>query len=68
MQLIPRSIAFVDGRCVAVGNEVHTITDPEAVKDVMKFPTDHYDFLGPVNPVGNTREEIEAKISAVLIA
>lgn len=56
-QMIPRSLAFdKTGRCIAAG--IHTKLYPDARKEVVRIPTDHYDFIG-MNPVGMTLEEIE---------
>jgi len=58
---IPRQLAFdVIGRCVAAGVAcqvaLHTTTE------IVKLPTDHYDFIGFIDPVGMTLDEICTKI------
>lgn len=54
--MIPRNVAFVDGKAIAVGCAASLYT--EAVHKVMFLPTDHYDFVG-IDVIGKTEEEIK---------
>lgn len=57
MTSYPRSIYFKDGK--AVGS--HSSLPYDTVKTIW-LPSDHYDFLGPINIFGKTEEEIELEI------
>lgn len=57
--LTPRDTYFLEGKCIAVGFRYNIKHDK---KEVIKFPTDHYDFIGPVKYIGLTKEEIEENI------
>jgi len=57
MRTYPRAVFFKDGRAIGAG---FTAASKEADKMVvMMLPSDHYDFIGPINVVGKTRAEIE---------
>ena len=61
MMLINRQLAFDrNGRCVAAGCSCEVT--PHVSTAVVALPTDHYDFLGPVQVVGKTMPEIETAI------
>ena len=60
-QLIPRLIVFKNG--VAVGNCFYKLTaDSNVETKVMLLPTDHYDFDGPVDFLGKTKDQIESNV------
>ena len=62
--MIPRSIAFKNEKCVAVGIRTDLYRGKPNIKMmVVDFPTDHYDFLGPIDPHGLTLAEINQKIA-----
>jgi hypothetical protein len=67
MSLYPRDAAFKDGRCVASGCPAALYTKADGYERATIFlPSDHYDFGGPVFPVGLTKAEIEEKVRAVM--
>jgi hypothetical protein len=54
MTKYPRSIYFLQGKAIGTFNlgrhdDMH----------VMMLPSDHYDFLGPINIIGKTQEKIQ---------
>lgn len=61
--MIPRLVAFKDGKAVAVGQHCNHYSG--AKLEVIHLPTDHYDFIGPVDVVGKTKEQIEAEAEHV---
>jgi hypothetical protein len=64
ISMIPRGIAFKNEKCVAVGCCTDLYRGKPNVKTmVIDFPTDHYDFFGPINPHGLTLAEINQKIA-----
>lgn len=60
--LIPRRIAFKNN--IAVGNCFYTLTtvDSNVENKIMLLPTDHYDFDGPIDYIGKTKEQIEFEV------
>jgi hypothetical protein len=65
MSKYPRAIFFKDGKAVGTTNTMHGKGfDYYDSMHVMQLPSDHYDFLGPINVVGKTKEEIEAEIKS----
>ncbi len=56
---IPRMLAFENGKCVAAGVSANRTFYPNAEFKVYDLPTDHYDFLGTINPVGKTEKELQ---------
>ena len=61
-KMIPRNVAFVDGKAIAVGCAASLYRD--AVHKVIFLPTDHYDFVG-IDVVGKTEEEIQTITSGI---
>ena len=62
--MIPRSIAFKNEKCVAVGICADSYQkEPNVKMMVIDLPTTHYDFLGPIRPEGLTLAEINQKIA-----
>lgn len=55
--LIPRSVYFKDGKAV----HTHPSISYDKI-DVIRLPTDHYDFIGPIPIVGKTKDQIESDI------
>ena len=65
MTLIPRVVAFDENdKALCAGNAVYAETNTKYTK-IMHLPTDHYDFLGPLNVKGKTAEEIETEAKEV---
>ena len=65
MTLIPRQLAFdANGICVAAGCSCEVT--PHVATRMVALPTDHVDFLGPVEVVGKTLGEIRSAIEEVL--
>ena len=67
--MIPRLIAFdrTTGKAVSAGVAAHSHPDyNECQKVIIDLPTDHYDFLGPINPVGKTEAEIRAELATAV--
>lgn len=64
-QFIPRSVYFKDGICIGAGfcSSAHQADQME----IIALPTDHYDFLGPINVLSKTKEQIEQEISKYLL-
>lgn len=58
MQFIPRGIYFKNGVGVSVVPQV--CHDYDECK-VVYLPTDHYDFIGPINIVGKTLDQIKTE-------
>lgn len=60
--LIPRCVAFKNG--IAVGGCFYkrTTVDSNVEEKVVLLPTDHYDFAGPVDFIGKTKEQIESDV------
>ncbi len=56
--LIPRQVAFQNDKCIAYGISSSNYTFPDVNKKIIKFPSDNYDFFGPINPIGKNKEEI----------
>ncbi len=57
MQFIARTVYFKNGKAIGAG---FTSAQFEADKaEVIRLPTDHYDFIGPIKVFGKTKEEIE---------
>jgi hypothetical protein len=65
MQMIPRMIAFdrTTGKAIAAGANADHPDYVNSQKVVIDLPTDHYDFLGPINPVGKTEQEVRAEVA-----
>ncbi len=60
---IPRLVVFdAAGKAIAAGNPANAI---DGTKIVIDLPTDHYDFIGPIDVKGKTLEEIQAEILTV---
>ena len=58
---VPRSVYFKDGIAVGVGIGGWMQSHDKMV--VMELPSDHYDFIGLVDVVGKSIEEIEKDIT-----
>ncbi len=63
MNLFPRGIYFKCGK--AVGS-FPSIVDYDSQKTI-DLPSDHYDFLGPIDVLGKTKEEIEKEVKIFLL-
>ena len=65
ISFIPRLLVFgSDGKCKAAGVSAHHYHNVEGyVNSVMELPTDHYNFVGFVDPLGLDRGEIEMACS-----
>lgn len=66
LSFIPRDVAFdkKTGRCVAAGVAAARFwNNPQYENKTMQLPTDHYDFLGEIYPVGWTYQEIVDEIA-----
>lgn len=61
--MVPRLVAFVDGIAVAAGLNCNNHSG--ASLSVVHLPTDHYDFIGPVDVVGKTLLQIELEAEHV---
>lgn len=68
-QVLPRAVAFKDGKAISTGNsaEIAKIHDNTVQVLVVGLPTDHYDFAGPVDVVGKTLEEIKAEVEKMIV-
>lgn len=62
---VPRQVVFKDNICVAAGLPCG-LYGPEFQKEVIFLPTDNVDFIGYVNPVGMTREEIKNEVEKMV--
>jgi len=62
MKLYPRSVYFVNGRAIGAGFSVAE-QDPKKKTVVMFLPSEHHDFLGPINVLGKTQEQIELEVN-----
>lgn len=64
MKLYPRSVYFVNGRAIGAG---FSCAEQESKKKtvVMFLPSEHPDFLGPINVLGKTQEQIELEVKAI---
>jgi hypothetical protein len=60
--MIPRGLVF-DSNGICLGTSM--FNSGASIKTV-SLPTDHYDFLGPINPVGKTLKQIEAEVQIEL--
>jgi hypothetical protein len=57
MQFIPRSVYFDhNGKCIGAG--FSAVEREAATTKIMLLPTDHYDFLGPIQVKGKSEAEI----------
>lgn len=64
--LVPRGIAFdkITGKAVAVCPQIDYY-DKQYEQKVIDLPTDHYDFIGDINPIGKTEHEIRNNVSRI---
>jgi hypothetical protein len=56
-QKIPRSVYFKDGKAIGTFP-----SQPYDSMTVINLPTDHYDFRGPIDIIGKTKEQIEKQV------
>ena len=57
MNNYPRSIFFKNGKAI----KTNEFCDYDSII-VMNLPSDHYDFIGPINVIGKSKSEIEEEI------
>lgn len=64
MHFIPRNVYFRDGFCIGAG---FSSVEKDADKvEVILLPTEHYDFLGPIEVLNKTKTQIELEASKYL--
>jgi len=54
MKMYPRSIYFLQGKAIGTFN-----LGRHDSMHVMMLPSDHYDFLGSIDIIGKTKDQIE---------
>lgn len=63
MYLVYRNVHFgKDGIAVAAGCWNHV----NGYSMTMELPTDHYDFIGPVNVKGKTADQIREEVKSIM--
>jgi len=55
--MVPRKLLFFNGVCVGVNCSVR---HDEA--QILNLPSDHFDVIGPVNPLGKSLDHIRREI------
>jgi hypothetical protein len=64
LSLIPRLVAFDEnGKAICTGCPANLYSNTQTIR----LPTDHYDFAGPVNVQGKTKEQIEREVANLML-
>lgn len=66
MKLINRAVYFIDGKAIGAGFSP-AMYSPKVKAEVIALPTEHYDFLGPIDIIGKSKAEIEAEVKTIPI-
>ena len=66
--LYPRAVYFdMDGFCIGAGvGGMEVARRTKHTEKTMELPSDHYDFLGPINYLGKVKEQIEAEVKVFM--